>query len=206
MRALIVVDLQYDFLPGGALAVSQGDATVPVANRMMPKFELVVATQDWHPANHGSFASQYPGKQPGEFINLNGLQQILWPDHCIQDSHGAEFHQDLDQSRIHKIFPKGTDPGIDSYSGFYDNAHRQATGLGDYLKTKGVNEIYILGLATDYCVKFTALDAIGLGFTTTVIVDGCRGVNLQAEDTDKAIAEMQSAGVRIVQSAEVSET
>ena len=110
MRALIVVDLQYDFLPGGALAVSQGDATVPVANRMMPKFELVVATQDWHPANHGSFASQYPGKQPGEFIDLNGLQQILWPDHCIQDSHGAEFHQDLDQSRIHKIFPKGTDP------------------------------------------------------------------------------------------------
>ena len=164
MRALIVVDLQYDFMPGGALAVNQGNAVVSVANRVMPKFDLVVATQDWHPANHGSFASQHPGKQAGEFIDLNGLQQILWPDHCVQGTHGGEFHKDLDMLLIDKIFPKGTDPGIDSYSGFYDNAHRQATGLGDYLREKGVTEIYIMGLATDYCVKFTALDAIQLGF------------------------------------------
>ena len=195
MRALILVDLQYDFMPGGALAVSEGDEVVPVANCMIPKFDLVVATQDWHPVDHGSFAAQHPGKQPGEFIELNGLTQILWPVHCVQGSHGAEFHKDLDLTHIDKIFPKGTDPEIDSYSGFFDNAHRKDTGLGDYLKERQVSDVYVLGLATDYCVKFTALDAAQLGFKTYLIGDGCRGVNLQPGDSAAAIKEMQAAGI-----------
>ena len=203
MRALVLVDLQYDFMPGGALAVAEGDTIVPIANRLIPEFDMVVATQDWHPADHGSFAAQYPGKQPGEVINLNGLDQILWPTHCVQGSHGAEFHHDLDDSAIGKIFPKGTESGIDSYSGFFDNGHRKSTGLGDYLKDKGVSDVYVLGLATDYCVKFTALDAAELGFSTYVIEDACRGVNLEPGDVDKAKDEMRAAGINIINSEQV---
>lgn len=203
MRALVIVDLQYDFMPGGALAVAEGDTVVPIANRLMPEFDLVVATQDWHPADHGSFAVQHPGKQPGEVIDLNGLDQILWPTHCVQGSHGAEFHRDLDDSAIDKVFPKGTDTGIDSYSGFFDNGHRKSTGLADYLKNKGVSDVYVLGLATDYCVKFTALDAAELGFTTYVVEDACRGVNLAPGDVDKAKNEMRAAGITIIGSDQI---
>ena len=203
-RALILVDIQYDFLPGGALAVAEGDAVVPVANAVQPKFDLIVATQDWHPPDHGSFASRYPGKRPGDMIELAGLPQVLWPDHCVQGSHGAEFHADLDRSRIARVFRKGTDPAIDSYSGFYDNAHRKSTGLGEYLKEEGVTDVYILGLATDYCVRWSALDAMKLGFRTHVIEDGCRGVELKPGDVASALREIRAAGAKITMSAVVS--
>ena len=203
-RALILVDIQYDFLPGGALAVAEGDAVIPVANAVQPKFELVVATQDWHPPDHGSFASNHPGKKPGDRIELAGLPQVLWPDHCVQGSRGAEFHADLDRGRIARVFRKGTDPAIDSYSGFYDNAHRKSTGLGEYLKEEGVTDVYILGLATDYCVRWSALDAMKLGFRTHVIEDGCRGVELKPGDVASALREIRAAGAEITTSAAVS--
>ena len=197
MKALILVDLQNDFLPGGALAVPDGDKVVPVANRVQEKFELIVATQDWHPANHGSFAANHPGKKLFEMIDLNGLPQVLWPTHCVQNQPGAEFAKDLNTTKIRKIFHKGTDPAIDSYSGFFDNGHRKATGLGDYLKAQGADEVYVLGLATDYCVKFTALDAVQLGFKTYFVEDASRGVNLNSSDVANAIAEMKKAGVTV---------
>lgn len=200
MEALILVDLQIDFLPGGALAVDQGDQVVPIANQLIPHFELVVATQDWHPANHGSFAANHPWRKPGQVIELDGLQQILWPIHCVQNSFGAEFAPGLQTEKITKVFPKGTDPNIDSYSGFFDNGHRKATGLGDYLKEKNVQKVYVMGLATDYCVKFTALDAVELGFETILIEDGARGVNLQPGDVEKAVQEMERKGVKQIQS------
>lgn len=201
MRALILVDIQNDFCPGGALAVKDGDAVVPVANAVQPRFDIVVATQDWHPRDHGSFAANHEGKSPGEVIDLHGLPQVLWPVHCVQGTGGAELVSALDTSRITKIFQKGTDPTVDSYSGFYDNDRRNSTGLTEYLLENGVTEVYLLGLATDYCVKFTALDAIDDGFDTYLIEDGCRGVELAPGDVDKALAEMRREGVHIIQSA-----
>lgn len=203
MRALILVDIQNDFLPDGALAVPRGDEVIPVANRLQTRFDLLVATQDWHPARHGSFASRHPGRKPGELAELGGLPQVLWPDHCVQGSSGAAFAPGLEMNRVETIFRKGTDPGIDSYSGFFDNGHRKSTGLGDYLKGRGADEIYLLGLATDYCVKFTALDARQLGFRTFLVEDGSRGVELQPGDVARAIEEMREAGVRIVRSGEL---
>jgi nicotinamidase/pyrazinamidase len=200
MNAFILVDVQNDFVPGGALAVPEGDRVVPVCNRLQAAFDLVVATQDWHPGDHGSFAANHPGKKPGDVIDLNGLRQILWPVHCVQNTPGAQFVAGLDMSRVERVFQKGTDAGIDSYSGFFDNGHRRATGLGDYLKQRGVSDVYVAGLATDYCVKFTALDARQLGFMTHLIVDACRGVNLAPRDVDEAIAEMITAGVVVVDS------
>ncbi len=200
MSALILVDLQNDFMPGGALAVPGGDAVIPVANQLAGTFDLVMATQDWHPPGHGSFASQHPGKVPGEAVELDGLHQELWPDHCVQGTRGAELHSGLDTVQITRVFHKGTDPRIDSYSAFFDNAHRKSTGLTDYLKKNGVSEVYLMGLATDYCVKFSVLDAVKLGFKTNVIEDGCRGIDLQPGDVNKAIAEMEAAGAVIVSS------
>lgn len=199
-RALVLVDIQNDFLPGGALAVPNGDEVIAVANRIQGQFDLVVATQDWHPADHGSFAANHEGKQPGEVVQLGGLEQILWPVHCIQESHGAEFASDLDRSHVTKTFPKGMDKAIDSYSGFFDNGQRRSTGLGDFLKDQEVTDVFVMGLATDYCVKFTALDARKLGFQTHLVEDGCRGVNLNPGDVDNAIAEMRESGVQIVSS------
>ena len=161
-------------------------------------FDLVVATQDWHPAGHGSFAANHPGKEIGEVIDLNGLPQILWPVHCVENTPGADFHRGLDRRRIARVFHKGTDPGIDSYSAFFDNAHRKSTGLGEYLKEQGVDDVYLCGLATDYCVKFTALDAVDLGFKTRVIEDACRGVNLKPGDVQRALNEMRAKGVEIL--------
>ena len=203
MRALILVDIQNDFLPGGALAVPDGDAVVPVANRVQPRFDLVLATQDWHPANHGSFAANHANRRPGETIDLAGLPQILWPVHCVQGTPGAEFAPGLDFSPVRRVFPKGTNPSVDSYSGFFDNGRRQATGLADYLRDQHVNEVYILGLATDYCVKWTALDARELGFETYLITDGCRGVNLAPEDSARALGEMRAAVVHLLESKEL---
>lgn len=197
MKALILVDIQNDFLPGGALAVAHGDEVVPVANRLMPEYELVVATQDWHPADHLSFASQHSGRAVGDVTTVDGLQQILWPDHCVQGTAGAEFAAELNVDRIDHVVRKGTDRRIDSYSGFFDNGHRQATGLGDYLKGRGVEAVDVMGLATDVCVKFTALDAVALGFQTRLITAGCRGVELASGDCEKAVAEMQEKGVDI---------
>lgn len=202
-RALIAVDIQNDFLPGGALAVRDGHKVIPIANAMLKKnFDVKVATQDWHPPGHGSFASNRGG-EVGDVSELGGLPQVLWPDHCVQGTHGAEFHHDFDLSRVTRVFRKGTDVGIDSYSGFYDNGHRKSTGLGEWLKEQGVTDVYILGLATDYCVKYSALDAVKLGFATHVIEDGCRGVELKPGDVAAAIEEMRRAGVEVIQSGEV---
>ena len=203
MKALILVDLQNDFCSVGSLAVRGGDLVVPVANRTQPCFDLVVATQDWHPSDHGSFATNHPGKAPGDVIELDGLQQVLWPTHCVQGCPGADFHGDLDRRRIDKVFSKGTDPRIDSYSGFFDNGHRKPSGLGEYLKEKGISDVYVLGLATDYCVKFTALDAVDMGFQTYLVEDGCRGVNLNPGDAQRAVEEMKRCGVHVVQSSEL---
>ncbi len=200
MKALILVDLQNDFLPQGALAVPDGDQVIPLANQIQQRFDLVVATQDWHPSNHASFAESHPGKMPGDVIDLNGLQQTLWPVHCVQNTVGSAFAPCLDISRVRKIFQKGTDSGIDSYSGFFDNGHRKSTGLDLFLKQADVTETYVLGLATDYCVKFTALDAQALGFAAYVLADACRGVELQAGDTAAALHEMTTAGVHIIAS------
>jgi nicotinamidase/pyrazinamidase len=203
MNALVLVDIQNDFLPDGALPVAEGDQVVAVANRVMDRFDLVVATQDWHPADHGSFAANHAGRRVGEVVDLHGLSQILWPVHCVQGTRGADFAPGLDRGRIDAVFRKGTDPSIDSYSGFFDNGHRKATGLGEYLRARGAETVYIMGLATDYCVKFTALDAVREGFTTVVIEDGCRGVEARRGDVDAALAEMRAAGVAVVQSADV---
>jgi nicotinamidase/pyrazinamidase len=200
MNCLILVDLQNDFLPGGALAVPDGDAVIPIANRLQPRFPLVVATQDWHPATHGSFAVTHPGRKVFEQIRLNGLPQTLWPVHCVQGTHGAELAAGLHQERIAKVFPKGTDPSIDSYSGLFDNGHRKSTGLGEWLKAQGVTDVFVCGLATDYCVKFTALDAMEAGFKTHLIADACRGVNLRPDDVQRAMEEMKQAGIEVTKS------
>ncbi|WP_428940180.1 bifunctional nicotinamidase/pyrazinamidase [Fontivita pretiosa] len=202
-EALILVDLQNDFVPGGALPVPHGDEVIPVANRVQDRFELIVATQDWHPPDHGSFVANHPGRKVGEVIDLNGLEQILWPVHCVQNTRGAELVPGLKTDRIARIFQKGTDPGIDSYSGFFDNGHRKATGLCEFLTQRGVKRVYIMGLATDYCVKFTALDARQLGFEAYLIEDGCRGVDVRPGDSQRAIEEMKRAGVKVVRSSEI---
>jgi nicotinamidase/pyrazinamidase len=203
MDALVLIDLQNDFMPGGPLGVPDGDAVVPVANAWMDRFELVVATQDWHPSDHSSFASNHPGHAVGEVIEIDGISQILWPDHCVQHTEGANLVGTLDTARVRKVFRKGTDPAIDSYSAFFDNAHRKATGLGDHLKGQGVDRVWLMGLATDYCVRSSALDARGLGFEATLVEDGCRGVELEPGDTARAILEMRQAGVRVVGSGDV---
>lgn len=203
MIALLYVDIQNDFCAGGALAVPDGDAVVPVANALGARFELVLATQDWHPASHLSFAVNHPGKKAYELVEVDGLAQVLWPPHCVQGTRGAELHPQLDRSRVSRVFPKGTDERIDSYSGFFDNGHRKATGLGDYLQGAGVTSLVVLGLATDYCVKWTALDARRLGLGVRVVVDGCRGVGLDPEDVPRALEEMREAGVEIVRSHEL---
>jgi nicotinamidase/pyrazinamidase len=201
MNALILVDIQNDFVPGGALPVPEGDAIVPLVNVIQQHFDLVVATQDWHPRDHGSFAANHPGARVYDQVDLHGLPQVLWPVHCVQGTPGADFVPGLDRSRVARVFQKGTDPAIDSYSGFFDNGHRRATGLGNYLNEVGVRAVYVCGLATDYCVKFTALDARKLGFETFLIEEAARGVNVKPGDVGRAVAEMRAAGVAVVQSA-----
>ena len=205
MNALILVDLQNDFCPGGALSVPEGDKAVAAANRLMGRFDLVVATQDWHPADHASFAANHPGKNPGDTIEWGGLRQMLWPVHCVQGTPGADLHSELNRSGIAQVFHKGDDSAIDSYSGFFDNDHRRSTGLGEYLKSQGVDEVFVCGLATDYCVKFTALDAVELGFKTYLIEDACRGVNVNAGDVERAIEEMRAKGVLVIQADQAPE-
>jgi nicotinamidase/pyrazinamidase len=203
MKALIIVDLQNDFLPGGALPVPHGDEVIPVANELQRHFRLVVATKDWHPSHHGSFAANHPGKKPGDRVMLDGIEQILWPVHCVQNTQGAEFASSFDTSRIARVFHKGTERNIDSYSTFFDNAHRRHTGLAHYLEKRSITEIYLMGLALDYCVKYSALDARQLGLNTHVIVDGCRGIELEPGDIGRALDEMKRAGVTILKSGDL---
>ena len=197
MKTLLLIDIQNDFLPGGALAVPEGDLIVPVVNGLMPQFDLIVATQDWHPADHGSFAVNHPGRSAFEQIELAGLPQTLWPVHCVQNTGGALFAPGLNTRLIDKVFPKGMNARIDSYSGFFDNGHRAATGMSEWLKSRSVTELSVVGLATDYCVKFTVIDALREGFRVRVIAKACRGVNLVPGDVDRALAEMRDAGAVI---------
>lgn len=177
MKALIIVDIQNDFIPGGSLAVPDGDKIISRINELQKKFDLVVATQDWHPSNHKSFASQHDSKNPFDVIDLNGLQQTLWPDHCIQSTKGAEFHKDLNTNKIEAIFRKGTNPEIDSYSGFFDNGRKKATGLHGYLQERKVTSVFICGLAADFCVYYTALDALSLGYETTILDESTKAID-----------------------------
>ena len=197
--ALILVDIQIDFLPGGALAVPEGDAIIPVVNRILPRFDLVVATQDWHPPNHKSFASNHAGAKPFEQTTLHGLPQTLWPDHCVQGTRGADFAPSLDMRPVEAIFRKGTDPEIDRYSGFFDNGHRKSTGLADYLRGKEITSVYLAGLAGDICVWFTALDAAEAGFQTTMVKDACRPLDAAAFAAQAK--ERDAAGIALLESA-----
>lgn len=201
--ALIIVDLQNDFLPGGALAVPHGDEVIPIANELQKRFELVVGTQDWHPPDHGSFAANHPGKKPGERIILDGIEQILWPVHCVQNTHGAEFAAAFDTSPVAHVFHKGTERNIDSYSTFFDNAQRRRTGLAQYLEKRGIKDIYLMGLALDYCVKYSTLDARQLGLNAHVILDGCRGIELEHGDISRALDEMKGAGAILLKSGDL---
>jgi len=198
MKALVIVDAQIDFMPGGALAIANGDSIVPVINKLLPKFELVVATQDWHPANHASFASNHQGKKPFDIIELFGMDQVLWPDHCVQGTEGAGFHPEMETLKITAIFRKGINPEIDSYSGFFDNSHLHSTGLAGYLREKGANELYFCGLAADICVYFTIIDALNEGFKAVLIEDATCPLN--PDEFVKIRKELQEKGVEIISS------
>lgn len=200
MKCLMIADLQNDFLPGGALAVPRGDEVVPVANEWMVKMPLVVATQDWHPPDHISFASRHPDRDVGETIEIDGISQRLWPDHCVADTHGAALSSKLDVDRIDHLIRKGTDPRLDSYSAFFANGRKKATGLHHLLQEKDVDEIYLMGLATDYCVKFTALDALDLGYRTYLIRRGCRGIDQPEGSIEQSLEEMRRAGAEMIES------
>ena len=198
MRALLLIDIQNDFLPGGRLAVPDGDAIIPLVNDLQARFDLVVATQDWHPLGHQSFASSHAGRAPFEQIDLHGLPQVLWPDHCTQASAGAELAASLRTERVEAIFRKGTSAEIDSYSAFFDNGHRKSTGLANYLRGRGVTVVYVAGLAGDYCVYYSALDALAAGFETHVIVDATRAIS---DDGFRAAqADLQAKGAHLVES------
>ncbi len=205
--ALLAVDLQWDFLPGGALAVKEGDAVVPVVRRLLDArrglFDLAVATQDWHPPGHGSFASSHPGRRPGEVIDLFALPQILWPDHCVQGSHGAELHPDVGAERFDAVVRKGTDPRIDSYSAFFDNGRRKATELEAILRGARITDLFVGGLATDYCVLWSVRDARSLGFATHVLLDACRGIDREEGDVARAVDEMRALGAATTTSGEL---
>ena len=201
MKTLVLIDIQNDFMPGGALAVENGDEIVPLVNDLQQKFDLVIATQDWHASGHSSLASAHENAKVFDLIKLNGLDQVLWPDHCVQNTSGAEFHPELDTNRIETIFRKGTDLAIDSYSGFYDNAHLKSTGLSGYLKDKGVKNVYFAGLAGDYCVAYSVLDSIAEGFTTTLIEDATRAID--KEGFEKMKLEILRKGGTILNSADL---
>lgn len=198
MKSLVIVDVQNDFMPGGPLEVPFGDQIVPVINRIQRHFDLVAATQDWHPGNHVSFASNHTGKKPFSRIIHNRVEQTLWPDHCVQGTQGAMFHPDLETDLIAAIFRKGMDPDVDSYSGFYDNNHRISTGLSGYFKEKGIHELHFCGLASDICVYYTILDALKEGFSAILIEDASSPLS---KDTFSRIkSELKSMGVSIVKS------
>jgi nicotinamidase/pyrazinamidase len=201
-EALIIIDVQNDFCPGGSLAVSEGDMIIPIINEVAAKFGIVVATKDWHPQGHVSFASRH-GKQPFEHIELEYGKQVLWPDHCIQGDAGASFHPELDQRPLTMVLHKGTSRELDSYSAFLENDHATPTGLDGYLRTHGITRVFICGLATDVCVKFSALDAVQYGLETYLIEDACRGVNVPEGSVDSALHDMTEAGVQCIGSSDL---
>lgn len=196
MKTLVIVDVQNDFMPAGALAVPDGDEIVPVINEIQHRFDLIVATQDWHPPGHASFASSHDASEPFEQIELNGKPQTLWPDHCVQGTRGAAFHPQLDLNRVAAIVRKGMDQQVDSYSGFFDNDHEHRTGLGGYLKEMDASELYICGLAAEICVAYTARDAAKLGFAVSLIEDATRPLEQQAFEVMKQ--ELRSIGVQTI--------
>ncbi len=199
--ALIIVDVQNDFIPGGALPTRGGDEVVPIINRLGPRFDLRVATQDWHPSNHGSFASGYPGRKPGEMIELGGLPQVLWPDHCVQESWGAEFHPDLAMWARRPDHPEGNGSGDRQLQRFFRQRAAEGDGTRGVAAAHAVTDVWVAGLATDYCVLWTARDALDLGFRAHTIEDACRGVELRPGDIARAFEEMRAAGIEVVRSA-----
>lgn len=199
MKALLIVDVQNDFCPGGTLAVPDGDRIIPVVNRLSERFNHVLMTQDWHPAGHHSFASSHPGKEPFETIEMPYGEQVLWPDHCVQGTNGADFHPGLDTTRVELIIRKGFRRQIDSYSGFFENDHETGTGLTGYLRDRGFDTLYIAGLATDFCVKWTALDALKEGFGVSVVRDAVAGIDIDGS-VKTAWQEMRDAGIKEVHS------
>lgn len=201
MKALVIIDVQNDFMPGGSLEVPFGDMIIPVINQLQNYFDLVVATQDWHPQNHVSFASNHPNKKPFDKINLWGIEQTLWPDHCVQGTQGAMFYPSLETNKIAAFFRKGMNPEIDSYSGFYDNGHKVSTGLAGYLREKGMTEIYYCGLAADICVYYTIKDSIKEGFYSTLIEDASRPLSFNVFTSIKN--ELADKGVQIINSKEI---
>lgn len=202
--ALLIIDVQNDFCPGGSLAVAEGDAVVPVVNRISSNFPFVVATRDWHPEGHISFASSHSGKEPMETTTVDGLEQILWPDHCVQGSHGANFHPKLDIRSVNLVLHKGTKKGLDSYSGFFENDQKTTTGLQYMLDGHGFDSVAICGLAADVCVYFTAMDARKLGYTTYLIEDATRGVNVPEGSLERTRNDMDQAGVQFIESSEIA--
>ena len=196
MNALILIDIQNDFLSGGSLEVPKGDDIIDNVNSIMDNYNIVVATKDWHPKDHISFASNHKNKNVGQIIKINNLDQMLWPDHCIKDSKGSEFPKKLNSHKIHKIFYKGVDSDIDSYSGFYDNGKIRSTGLSNFLKKSNINQVDIVGLATDYCVKYSSIDAYNEGFKTKVLCSCVRGISVQTTET--AFKEMKDMGISII--------
>ncbi len=201
MKTLIIIDVQNDFTPGGSLEVPEGDEIIPIINKIQDQFDLIVATQDWHPEDHASFASNHEGQEPFDTIEWKGHEQVLWPDHCVQGSEGAEFHPDLKTKRIETIFRKGMNPEIDSYSGFYDNHHEKTTGLAGYLREKGVEELHFCGLAADVCVNFSMRDALDEGFQAILIEDATRA--LDEDDYKEAKKEWKEKGAKIIRSSEL---
>ena len=201
MKTLIIIDAQKDFMPGGSLEVPEGDKIVPVVNDLQEKFDLVIATQDWHPQDHVSFASNHEGKAPFDKIEWHGMEQILWPDHCVQNTDGADFHPNLNMKKVEAIFRKGMDKGIDSYSGFYDNGHEKNTGLAGYLRERKAKELYFSGLAADVCVQFSIKDALKEGFSTTLIEDATRAID--DEEFEKIKKDLKEKGCRFISSSEI---
>ena len=196
MKTLVLVDIQNDFLKGGSLAVPEGEKIIKPINKIIKEYDLVIATKDWHPKNHISFASNHSDKKIGDIINVNGVDQVLWPDHCIQNSYGSDFPVQLDISKLTKVVYKGSDANIDSYSGFFDNGHFRSTGLSDYLKSKDVYKIDYVGLATDYCLKYTAIDSVSEGFKTRVLINCIKGI--EEKGCELALNEMKSKGIELI--------
>jgi nicotinamidase/pyrazinamidase len=203
-RLLLIVDVQNDFCPGGSLAVDGGDDVVPVINALIPHFPAAAATQDWHPPDHVSFASSHSGRRVLDTVDAQGIRQVLWPDHCVQGTRGAELHPRLDTRGIGLVLRKGMRKTLDSYSAFFENDRRTETGLRYYLKGLGVKEVFLCGLATDYCVFSSAMDARRLGFRVTLVRDACRGVDFPKGNVEKAFADMRKAGVRMIDSRELA--
>lgn len=199
MKALLVVDVQNDFCPGGALAVPEGDQVVPLINRFTGLFDVILNTQDWHPSGHHSFASSHDGKEPFDVVKMDYGDQVLWPDHCVQGSTGAQFHPDLDVTSSQLIVRKGFREEIDSYSAFYENDKKTVTGLAGYLQDRKIDTLYVTGLAADFCVKWTVLDAIKLGFQVNVVEDAVRGIDLDGS-LEQAWDEMTGAGAKTISS------